>query len=381
MSIHTGSQANEALPQSRTMEARTVARAGKPIDGRGLGGTASGFDFYRSDATSRPRPTHLESLDSIRAPGALSPDETRARSHELAAAIARESYEEIEVHLDVARSTYWCHMIPSERPTYTPALLRGLSGVQQSFQRHFSAAREDGAESAPFRYIVIRSRHPGVFNLGGDLSYFSQAIIAGDREALHAYATACIDVVYDNYINYNLPVVTIGLAEGSALGGGFEALLSCDVIVAEKGTRFGFPEVLFNLFPGMGAFSFLCRRLGSAEAERMINSGETFSAEELYERGLVHVLAESGEGEAAVQDFTARNMRRHNAHCAMYAASRRANGVPYEELADIVSLWVETAMQLTPADLRKMMRILDAQHRREAAAQAKVQDRGQACRA
>ena len=49
-------------------------------------------------------------------------------------------------------------------------------------------------------------------------------------------------------------------------------------------------------------------------------------------------------------------MRRHNAHCAMYAASRRANGVPYEELADIVSLWVETAMQLTQADLRKMMR-------------------------
>ena len=93
----------------------------------------------------------------------------------------------------------------------------------------------------------------------------------------------------------------------------------------------------------------------------------------------MHVLAEPGEGEAAVQDFTARNMRRHNAHCAMYAASRRANGVPYEELADIVSLWVETAMQLTQADLRKMMRILEAQHRREAAAQAEALPRLTAC--
>ena len=130
-----------------------VPRTGKAVHGGGIGGnggTAAGFDFYRSGATSRPRPTHLESLDSIKPPARpFSPDETHARSHELAAAIARESYEDIEVHLDVSRSTYWCHMIPSERPTYTPALLRGLSGVQQSFQRHFSAAREDGAESAP----------------------------------------------------------------------------------------------------------------------------------------------------------------------------------------------------------------------------------------
>ncbi len=330
-------------------------------------GAGAGRDDVHRGRNARLRPTHLEALDTLKRGPALSPQEITARAHELADSIAQERYEEIEVHLDVERSTYWCHMVPSERPTYTPSLLRGLSGVQQSFQRHFAAARDSGG-AAPFRYIVIRSRHPGVFNLGGDLSYFSQAIIAGDRDALHAYATACIDVVYDNYVNYNLPVVTIGLAEGSALGGGFEALLSCDVIVAEKGTRFGFPEVLFNLFPGMGAFSFLCRRLGSAEAERMINSGETFSAEELYERGLVHVLAEPGEGEAAVHAFTARNARRHNAHCAMYAASRRADGVPYEELADIVSLWVETAMQLTAADLRKMTRILDAQHRREAAA-------------
>lgn len=349
---------------------RVSSAEGRP--GLPLKRTGAGIDFFRNGQATQPRPTHLEALDALKqgtsTPGVAATDQTVA----LAEAIAREQYDEIEVHLDVKRSTYWCHMVPTERPTYTPALLRGLSEVQQSFHRHFNAAREAGAHSAPFRYIVIRSRHPGIFNLGGDLSYFSQAILAGDREALHAYATACIDVVYANYVNYELPVVTIGLAEGSALGGGFEALLSCDVIIAEKGTRFGFPEVLFNLFPGMGAFSFLCRRLGSAEAERMINSGETFSAEELYERGIIHVLAEPGQGEAAVEAYTARNLKRHNAHCAMYAASRRADTVPYEELADIVSLWVETAMQLSSADLRKMTRILGAQHRREAAAQGET---------
>ncbi|MGY6645851.1 MAG: crotonase/enoyl-CoA hydratase family protein [Salinarimonas sp.] len=361
MSVNTVSRSNE--PSAQTRPGLPLKRAG------------AGVDFFRRTAGLQQRPTHLEALDALKQGGAghatpLTPEAAITRNQALAESISEERYEEIAVHLDVERATYWCHMIPTERPTYTPALLRGLSGVQESFHRHFNAAREAGASSAPFRYIVIRSRHPGVFNLGGDLSYFSQAILAGDREALHAYATACIDVVYANYVNYELPVVTIGLAEGSALGGGFEALLSCDVIIAEKGARFGFPEVLFNLFPGMGAFSFLCRKLGAAEAERLINSGETFSAEELHERGIIHILAEPGEGEAAVEAYTARNQRRHNAHCAMYAASRRADAIPYEELADIVSLWVETAMQLTAADLRKMMRILGAQHRREANAQA-----------
>ena len=50
--------------------------------------------------------------------------------------------------------------------------------------------------------------------------------------------------------------------QGECLGGGFEAALSSDVIVAEKSARFGFPEILFNLFPGMGAYSFLERKIG-----------------------------------------------------------------------------------------------------------------------
>src|SRR3546814_2073117 len=83
------------------------------------------------------------------------------------------------------------------------------------------------------------------------------------------------------------------------LGGGFEALMTFDVVVAERQARFGLPEILFGLFPGMGAYSILARRIGHVHAERMILGGKVYSAEEMYDMGLVHVIAETGEGEQA----------------------------------------------------------------------------------
>ena len=63
-------------------------------------------------------------------------------------------------------------------------------------------------------------------------------------------------------------VRTIALVQGDALGGGMELALSCHTIVAEEGVGMGLPEVLFGLFPGMGAYSFLCKRVSPQLAER-----------------------------------------------------------------------------------------------------------------
>ena len=83
---------------------------------------------------------------------------------------------------------------------------------------------------------------------------------------------------------------------------------------------------------------------------------------------MVDILAENGEGEIAVKDYIERNSRKHNAHTAMYRARRRVNPVTYEELRDIVDIWVEAALRLTEPDLRKMARLTSAQDRRLAAA-------------
>lgn len=302
----------------------------------------------------RRRPSPLEALEALKA-RAAEPAHLR---------VASERHDDMRVRLDAETGTYWAMMHPSGRPCFTPRLLGGLASTQRSFIRMFAEAPPQ--DEPPFRYLVVGSDHLGVFNLGGDLELFAERIRAGDREGLADYALSCIEVVYANYMDNGLPFVSIGLVQGDALGGGFEAALSCDVLVVERGAKCGFPEVLFNLFPGMGAFSILSRKLAAPQARAMIESGRLYEADELHALGLVDVVAEPGEGAAAVETYIARNRKRHNAHAAMYAAARRACPLSFEEMADIVDLWVDAAFGLGPSDLRKMERLVAAQDRRSA---------------
>ncbi|WP_376846220.1 enoyl-CoA hydratase-related protein [Camelliibacillus cellulosilyticus] len=75
---------------------------------------------------------------------------------------------------------------------------------------------------------------------------------------------------------------------GFALGGGFELVLSCDVIIAAEGTRFGFPEVKLGVMPGAGGTVKLTKALGRAKALEWLWSGEHMAAEEAERFGLIN---------------------------------------------------------------------------------------------
>jgi DSF synthase len=205
---------------------------------------------------------------------------------------------------------------------------------------------------------------PGIFNLGGDLGLFGELIRKGDLAALRHYGHVAVEAIHRNHVAFDVPVVTMALVQGDALGGGFECALSYDLIVAEKSAKLGLPEILFNMFPGMGAVSFLARRLDRARAEKMILSGRVYTAEELHDMGVVDILAEDGMGEAAVEEYIERNTRKHNALYFAQKARRRVNPITIEELRDIVDLWAEAAINLGESDLRKMARLTAAQDRR-----------------
>jgi DSF synthase len=96
----------------------------------------------------------------------------------------------------------------------------------------------------------------------------------------------------------------------------------------------------------------------------MIDDGRVLLAEELYEMGLVHILAEVGEGEDAVRTFMQRDRRRHNASVAMHRALRCASPLEYNELRSVIDLWVDAAFRLRANDLARMSRLLAAQDRR-----------------
>ncbi len=265
--------------------------------------------------------------------------------------------DQLDATFDPALDTLWTYMRPHRRPSFNPALLRDF--VQ--WQDDIDLAHGSGA--MPIRYLVLGSRFPGVFSLGGDLDLFAQLIRAGDRDALVGYGQACVRILHRNMLGLERGIVTIGLVEGDALGGGFEALLSFNVVVAERGATFGLPETLFGLFPGMGAHCFLSRRLGAARAEQMILSGRTYTAEELYGLGLVHALAEAGKGRRVVAEYIRANRRRHSAHCAIYEASRAVNPLDLAELEAVVELWADAALRLGEGDLKLMRRLVAAQER------------------
>jgi DSF synthase len=263
----------------------------------------------------------------------------------------------MEVRWDEPAGALWAFITPQDRPNYNLGLLKDTMHWQEETRRLF------GTEPSALKYMVLGSRFPGVFNLGGDLEMFADCIEQRDRETLLTYSYLCVDIV-DRVWNCNdMPVVNIALAQGDALGGGFEALLCFDVIVAERQARFGLPEILFGLFPGMGAYSILARRMGHAAAEKMILDGKVYSAEEMHAMGIVTVLAEPGQGEIAVRNYIEANRERHTGHVGVYRSGRRVNPMDLIELREIVETWVETAMALSPKDLKLMRRLSAAQTR------------------
>jgi len=276
--------------------------------------------------------------------------------------IFTQDFKEIELRFDRSDEIFWCYMNQKSRPSYTYELGDEIQQVQDWIHTHYSMESSGSVE--PLRYFVCGSRTPGIYNLGGDLKHFAECIRRRDLGALKKYARTCVHMQYANSIGYGAPIITMALVQGDALGGGFEHALAFDILVAEKSARLGLPEILFNLFPGMGAYSFLRQRLGRKDTERFILEGKLYSASELYDMGVVDILAEDGKGEAAIIDYTRKNRKRFHAERAVYRARRVSDPVTLEELLEVTDMWAETALYLEETDVRKMERLAMAQEKR-----------------
>jgi DSF synthase len=269
--------------------------------------------------------------------------------------------EQLSAFFDREQHAMWLRWNPTPRPNFNPDLLRDLDRYCR-FITHTGGEVDCGGESAPVEYAILASKVPGVFNLGGDLSLFAKLIDHQDRDGLLGYGKACVDVLYRNYIGHELPITTISLIQGECLGGGFEAALSSEVLVAERQARFGFPEILFNLFPGMGAYSFLERKVGKRATENLITSGKMYSADDMLAMGVVDLVVDRGRGEAEIAGLMRARSRSRNAMAGLAAARRRVHKLDYDELIGVVEAWVDTALNLSHRDLKLMQRLVSRQN-------------------
>jgi len=274
---------------------------------------------------------------------------------------------------DPAKATDWGYMhaqpanVHGQDAPYSPCfsehLLDDMKRAQERIRRELAS---DPDPRAGIRHFVLAS-DADVFNLGGDLALFSRMIRSGNRQRLLEYARLCIEVAFNLYQLHEDRVHSIAVIQGDALGGGFEAALCCHTIIAEAGTGMGFPEVLFDLFPGMGAYTFLTRRVTPVQAERMMLNARVYPVEELLRMGVVDQVVPRGYGLQAASDLIKRNQRMGNALRAMNTVRQACRPVSLDELLSVTTEWVDAAMRLNDRGLKTMERLVRAQQRRAGA--------------
>ena len=214
------------------------------------------------------------------------------------------------------------------------------------------------------KHFVMASDVPNVFNFGGDLSLFVLLVRARDLDSLKLYARRCVDLVWWLENAAQIGVHTTALVQGDTLGGGLESALLHHNVIFERSAQAGFPEVLFNLFPGMGAWHLAIRKGGMVVATDMILSGQIYTADQLQRRGLVDLVVEDREGEVALEKMVRSVSPRLRGTLAALQARRVAAPITYESLQTVVDLWAVTALTLTDRDLRLMERLARAQVRK-----------------
>jgi DSF synthase len=274
------------------------------------------------------------------------------------------NYKQIETKYDAANQLLWTILSQgSTVPNYNGEICDELTNHHKEIE-HSAGVLGFEEEVHHIKYSVLASKRKDVFSLGGPLTHIRELAKTRNRDALQYYALKALNVLVQRTFRFNVPtIINISLVQGLTLGAGLESALTSDIVIAEKQSKLGFPEISFNMFPGMGAYSLLVRKVGNKIADKMILGGSIYSAEECYDMGVVDVLAEEGDGEAQLYNWIRQNRNSSNGFLACQKSKNRVNPITEQELIDITQIWLDAAMKLTDRDLRMMERFISSQQK------------------
>jgi crotonobetainyl-CoA hydratase len=193
-----------------------------------------------------------------------------------------------------------------------------------------AAAADDGV-----RAIILTGRGDQAFSAGADL----KAIARGERilEAGREHWSIA------GFANHFTAKPTIAAVNGTALGGGTELALSCDLVVAVEHARFGLPEVKRGLIPAAGGAFRLLRQLPQRVALELLFTGESIAAADALRWGLVNRVVAAGQALPAALELATAIGR--NAPLAVQASKRIAYGADDGVRDDEDRSWALTARE------------------------------------
>jgi enoyl-CoA hydratase/carnithine racemase len=156
------------------------------------------------------------------------------------------------------------------------------NALSPSLMAAIGAAVLEGESEKAIRAIVLTGSGDRAFCGGMDLQQFSQGqeMVPTDEKAAQAFY---------RLLRGGVTVPVVGAANATAVAGGFELLLGCDVIVASSEAKFGLPEVKRGLFPAGGG-TLLGTRIPLSVALEMVLTGDSIDANRAYELGLVNAV-------------------------------------------------------------------------------------------
>lgn len=152
----------------------------------------------------------------------------------------------------------------------------------------------DQIQRAEAGAVVVCSTVPGFFAAGADLKLLSTLDRAGFRQYL-----VNLRGVIERLATIGPP--TIAAIDGIALGGGLEVALACTMRVASTESRVGVPEIKLGLLPGAGGTQRLPRLVGRGAALDLLLTGRSIDATEAERIGLVDLVVEPDEVDAAAR--------------------------------------------------------------------------------
>lgn len=152
--------------------------------------------------------------------------------------------------------------------------------------------------------LVIRSAKKSGFIAGADVNEFRGATDPRVVETGIGRAHAVIDRLEA------LKIPTVAVIHGFCLGGGLEVALACQSRIAIDGARFGFPEVLLGLHPGLGGTARFTHLVNPMQAMTLMLTGKTIDARRAKSLGLVDGVAQERHVRNAVRDAVFGRLKR-----------------------------------------------------------------------
>lgn len=184
--------------------------------------------------------------------------------------------------------------------------------------------------------LVISSEAGKAFSAGASVQEHTEELVAKMLRTFH-----------ECFIRmYRIGLVTVGLVDGPALGGGCELALACDLILASEKATFGLPEIKLGVFPPVASFQ-LTHQIPSRIGFEMLVSGEPITARRAYDCGLVNAVFPEDEFDEAADEWL-RKISRHSRSSLWFAkrATRMAAHDVFEKrLAEIEHLYIEELMK------------------------------------